>query len=116
MRSTDVSALFLQYLVAILHLFCTSFSCLSVPRRFLRGASRAVGLMTVDAPADGKDIGPHAILMDIQGTEDHYGDMDFKVAGTTSGVTAIQARVEPPTLPALAACVRPMLTPFSCRL
>ena len=51
--------------------------------------------MTVDAPADGKDIGQHAILMDIQGTEDHYGDMDFKVAGTTSGVTAIQARGEP---------------------
>lgn len=67
--------------------------------------SRAVGLMTVDAPADGKDIGPHAILMDIQGTEDHYGDMDFKVAGTTWGVTAIQARVCGPSL-ALAACPR----------
>lgn len=68
---------------------------------------RAVGLMTVDAPADGEDIGPHAILMDIQGTEDHYGDMDFKVAGTTWGITAMQARVDPP---ALAARVRPVLT------
>lgn len=52
-----------------------------------------VGLMTMDAPADGEDIGPYAILTDIQGTEDHYGDMDFKVAGTAAGITAMQARV-----------------------
>ena len=32
----------------------------------------------------------YAILTDIQGPEDHYGDMDFKVAGTKDGVTAIQ--------------------------
>ncbi|MBI2879386.1 MAG: polyribonucleotide nucleotidyltransferase, partial [Candidatus Rokubacteria bacterium] len=31
-----------------------------------------------------------AILTDIMGTEDHYGDMDFKVAGTEKGVTALQ--------------------------
>lgn len=31
-----------------------------------------------------------ALLTDIQGVEDHYGDMDFKVAGTAEGVTAIQ--------------------------
>lgn len=49
-----------------------------------------VGLMTTDAPADGEDIGAYSILMDIQGTEDHYGDMDFKVAGTAEGITAIQ--------------------------
>lgn len=49
--------------------------------------------MTTDAPAEGEDIGQHAILTDIQGTEDHYGDMDFKVAGTAKGITAIQARV-----------------------
>ena len=30
------------------------------------------------------------ILTDIQGLEDHYGDMDFKVAGTRAGVTALQ--------------------------
>lgn len=53
---------------------------------------RAVGLMTTDAPSHGEDIGPHAILTDIQGTEDHYGDMDFKVAGTAAGITAIQVR------------------------
>ncbi|CAM9125566.1 unnamed protein product [Ectocarpus sp. 4 AP-2014] len=54
----------------------------------------SVGLMTTDAPADGEDIGPHSILMDIQGTEDHYGDMDFKVAGTATGITAIQLDVK----------------------
>jgi polyribonucleotide nucleotidyltransferase len=32
----------------------------------------------------------YAILTDIQGPEDHYGDMDFKVAGTKNGVTAVQ--------------------------
>ena len=34
------------------------------------------------------------ILSDIQGLEDHYGDMDFKVAGTTEGVTAIQLDIK----------------------
>lgn len=32
----------------------------------------------------------HLILVDIAGIEDHYGDMDFKVAGTKNGITAIQ--------------------------
>lgn len=36
----------------------------------------------------------YAILTDIQGPEDHYGDMDFKVAGTKNGVTAIQLDVK----------------------
>jgi polyribonucleotide nucleotidyltransferase len=34
--------------------------------------------------------GNYKILTDIQGPEDHYGDMDFKVAGTEKGATAIQ--------------------------
>jgi len=34
------------------------------------------------------------VLTDIQGPEDHHGDMDFKVAGTDSGVTAIQLDVK----------------------
>lgn len=38
--------------------------------------------------------GSHAILTDIQGPEDHYGDMDFKVAGTRHGVTAMQMDVK----------------------
>ncbi len=36
----------------------------------------------------------YKILTDIQGPEDHYGDMDFKVAGTRVGVTAIQLDVK----------------------
>ena len=36
------------------------------------------------------DNGKFGILTDIQGLEDHYGDMDFKVAGTRDGVTALQ--------------------------
>jgi polyribonucleotide nucleotidyltransferase len=38
--------------------------------------------------------GRHAILTDILGTEDHVGDMDFKVAGTRDGVTAIQMDIK----------------------
>ncbi len=34
------------------------------------------------------------ILTDIQGLEDHYGDMDFKVAGTSEGITALQMDVK----------------------
>jgi len=45
-------------------------------------AGIAMGLIT-----DGKR---HAILSDILGAEDHLGDMDFKVAGTREGITAIQ--------------------------
>ena len=36
----------------------------------------------------------YKILTDIQGPEDHYGDMDFKVAGTREGVTAIQLDIK----------------------
>ncbi|HAI87393.1 MAG TPA: polyribonucleotide nucleotidyltransferase, partial [Firmicutes bacterium] len=35
-----------------------------------------------------------AILTDIQGMEDHLGDMDFKVAGTTNGITALQMDIK----------------------
>jgi len=38
--------------------------------------------------------GKHVILTDILGLEDHYGDMDFKVAGTRDGVTAFQLDVK----------------------
>lgn len=37
-----------------------------------------------------KEAEKYALLTDILGTEDHYGDMDFKVAGTADGITAIQ--------------------------
>jgi polyribonucleotide nucleotidyltransferase len=36
----------------------------------------------------------HAILSDIQGIEDHLGDMDFKVAGTAEGITAFQLDIK----------------------
>ncbi|MFC1521319.1 polyribonucleotide nucleotidyltransferase [Elusimicrobiota bacterium] len=43
-----------------------------------------------------RDNGAPIILTDIMGAEDHFGDMDFKVAGTRSGVTAIQMDVKVP--------------------
>ena len=46
-------------------------------------AGIALGLMT-------NEKGNYKILTDIQGPEDHYGDMDLKVAGTKRGITAIQ--------------------------
>ena len=38
--------------------------------------------------------GRYAILSDIAGAEDHYGDMDFKVAGTVDGITALQMDIK----------------------
>ena len=38
--------------------------------------------------------GKYSILTDIQGAEDHFGDMDFKVAGTEEGVTALQMDIK----------------------
>lgn len=50
-------------------------------------AGIAIGLMS-----DGK--GKAQVLTDIQGPEDHHGDMDFKVAGSREGITAIQMDVK----------------------
>ncbi len=50
-------------------------------------AGIAMGVIT------GKD-GAYKVLSDIQGLEDHYGDMDFKVAGTKDGITAMQMDVK----------------------
>ena len=52
-------------------------------------AGISVGLM-----ASEKDENKYVLLSDIQGPEDHYGDMDFKVAGTKNGITAIQLDVK----------------------
>lgn len=49
-------------------------------------AGVAMGLVT-----DGEK---YAVLTDIQGMEDHLGDMDFKVAGTTEGITALQMDIK----------------------
>ena len=40
------------------------------------------------------ETGRYKILTDIQGTEDHLGDMDFKVAGTAQGITALQMDIK----------------------
>jgi polyribonucleotide nucleotidyltransferase len=50
-----------------------------------------MGLIT-SGPLDGKN--PYTILTDIQGLEDHFGDMDFKVAGTQKGITALQMDIK----------------------
>jgi len=56
----------------------------------------------VKAPVAGVAMGlvkegdKYAILTDIAGAEDHYGDMDFKVAGTTGGITALQMDIKIP--------------------
>src|SRR6266853_700502 len=41
-----------------------------------------------------KEEDSYAILSDIAGAEDHYGDMDFKVAGTRKGITALQMDIK----------------------
>jgi polyribonucleotide nucleotidyltransferase len=41
-----------------------------------------------------KEGDKYAVLTDIAGAEDHYGDMDFKVAGTRSGITALQMDIK----------------------
>jgi len=38
--------------------------------------------------------GKYAVLSDIAGAEDHYGDMDFKVTGTSAGITALQMDIK----------------------
>jgi polyribonucleotide nucleotidyltransferase len=41
-----------------------------------------------------ESTGKYAVLSDIAGAEDHYGDMDFKVAGTGEGITALQMDIK----------------------
>ncbi len=58
-------------------------------------AGIASGLMLSETKsASGGIERKYKILTDIQGPEDHHGDMDFKVAGTSEGVTAIQMDVK----------------------
>ena len=44
--------------------------------------------------AKDEESGKYKLLTDIQGPEDHFGDMDFKVAGTKNGITAIQMDIK----------------------
>ena len=52
-------------------------------------AGIAMGLISED-----DECSKYTILTDIQGLEDHYGDMDFKVAGTRNGITALQMDIK----------------------
>jgi polyribonucleotide nucleotidyltransferase len=45
-----------------------------------------------------KEGDAYAVLTDIAGAEDHYGDMDFKVAGTKDGITALQMDIKVPNV------------------
>ncbi len=47
-----------------------------------------------------KEGDAYAVLTDIAGAEDHYGDMDFKVAGTKAGITALQMDIKVPNVTA----------------
>ncbi|KAM5164668.1 polyribonucleotide nucleotidyltransferase 1, mitochondrial [Mantella aurantiaca] len=60
-------------------------------------AGVAVGLVT--KITNNGDIEDYQIMTDILGIEDYYGDMDFKMAGTSKGITALQADIKIPGLP-----------------
>ena len=66
---------------------CLSLMAAGVPIK-APVAGIAMGLITSE---DGKK---YTILTDIQGLEDHMGDMDFKVAGTKKGITALQMDIK----------------------
>ncbi|NLB39909.1 MAG: polyribonucleotide nucleotidyltransferase, partial [Erysipelotrichaceae bacterium] len=69
---------------------CMSLMAAGVPIKAMVSGI-AMGLVT-SGPLDGKH--PYTILTDIQGLEDHFGDMDFKVAGTAKGITALQMDIK----------------------
>jgi len=52
----------------------------------------AVAGISIGMISDGK--GRHELLTDIMGEEDHFGEMDFKVAGTVNGITGIQLDIK----------------------
>ena len=68
---------------------CMSLMAAGVPIK-APVAGIAMGLITEDGTCDSK----YTILTDIQGLEDHMGDMDFKVAGTRQGITALQMDIK----------------------
>ncbi len=67
---------------------CMSLMAAGVPIK-APVAGIAMGLIT-----DGKSFDKYKVLTDIQGLEDHMGDMDFKVAGTRNGITALQMDIK----------------------
>ncbi|XP_010940149.1 polyribonucleotide nucleotidyltransferase 2, mitochondrial isoform X1 [Elaeis guineensis] len=71
-------------------------------------AGVSVGLVTEVDPSTGM-INDYRILTDILGLEDHLGDMDFKIAGTRKGITAIQLDIKPAGIPVdiICECLEP---------
>ncbi|HBX25362.1 MAG TPA: polyribonucleotide nucleotidyltransferase, partial [Firmicutes bacterium] len=69
---------------------CMSLMAAGVPIKGIVSGI-AMGLIT-SGPLDGNH--PYTILTDIQGLEDHFGDMDFKCAGTSKGLTALQMDIK----------------------
>ncbi|XP_057758466.1 polyribonucleotide nucleotidyltransferase 2, mitochondrial [Arachis stenosperma] len=71
-------------------------------------AGVSVGLVSEVDPSTG-EIVDYRILTDILGLEDHLGDMDFKIAGTRKGVTAIQLDIKPAGIPVdiICECLEP---------
>ncbi|NXL12612.1 PNPT1 nucleotidyltransferase, partial [Mesembrinibis cayennensis] len=61
-------------------------------------AGVAIGLITKCSQEKG-DIEDYRLLTDILGIEDYYGDMDFKMAGTNKGITALQVDLKLPGIP-----------------
>ncbi|XP_029031714.1 polyribonucleotide nucleotidyltransferase 1, mitochondrial [Betta splendens] len=62
-------------------------------------AGVAIGLISKADPEKPAEILDYRLLTDILGIEDYLGDMDFKLAGTSKGITALQADVKIPGLP-----------------
>uniref|UniRef100_A0A8C5ARZ1 Polynucleotide phosphorylase 1 n=1 Tax=Gadus morhua TaxID=8049 RepID=A0A8C5ARZ1_GADMO len=62
-------------------------------------AGVAIGLISKPSPEKPNEIQDYRLLTDILGIEDYLGDMDFKMAGTIKGITALQADVKIPGLP-----------------
>jgi polyribonucleotide nucleotidyltransferase len=54
----------------------------------------AMGLMMEMDEKKSTEDKKYVVLTDVQGEEDHYGDMDFKVAGTKNGITALQMDIK----------------------
>lgn len=73
-----------------------------IPLRSHVGAV-SVGLVSVSDPETGR-VTDYRILTDILGLEDHLGDMDFKIAGTRKGITAIQLDIKPAGVPLSILC------------
>ncbi len=73
---------------------CMSLMAAGVPIKGIVSGI-AMGLITRDpSRSPDNDTNPYTILTDIQGLEDHFGDMDFKCAGTEKGITALQMDIK----------------------